>query len=90
MTKNEMVSLVSQRTGFNKKLCFQVINCMFCELKRELLTGQKILITGFGKFYVKKVNPRLFFSPTQHLYFKTKSKGKIAFLPSSKLNFELF
>lgn len=53
LTKNDVVTKVHD-IGFTKKKSVDVIESLLEIIKRELEAGEDILVSGFGKFCVKK------------------------------------
>ena len=57
LTKNQIVSKVND-LGFTKKKSVEIIETLLEIVKRSLENGDDVLISGFGKFCVKKKNQR--------------------------------
>lgn len=50
MTKKELIGIVADETGLQKKDVRAVFNSIFSNIEEEMGNGGKILITGFGTF----------------------------------------
>ncbi|MEX0966829.1 MAG: HU family DNA-binding protein [Bacteroidia bacterium] len=54
MTKAEVVSEISDRTGIDKKEVEEVVNNFFHVLKDSMSQGNDVFFRGFGSFIVKR------------------------------------
>lgn len=52
MTKNDLITNISTKTGISKIVCELIIDAMSEEIKDCLIRGDKILIKGFMSFEV--------------------------------------
>ncbi|MBI4033200.1 MAG: HU family DNA-binding protein [Candidatus Blackburnbacteria bacterium] len=52
MTKNELVELVSRKAHLTKKGATEAVDNFLNEVQRALVKGEKVVISGFGTFYV--------------------------------------
>ena len=64
MTKRDIVRIVSEESGVKQSSGMVAVNLILCEIKRELLRGNKVAIHNFGVFKKKyrwkfKPSPRL-------------------------------
>ncbi|MDP3285119.1 MAG: HU family DNA-binding protein, partial [Desulfobacterales bacterium] len=57
LTKNDIVAKVHE-LGFTKKKSVDIIESLLMILKNNLEKSDDVLISGFGKFCVKKKNQR--------------------------------
>ena len=57
-TKRTIVDSISSRTGLSKVRSIEVLDTLLKIIKQTLQDGDKVLISGFGKFYVKHKSPR--------------------------------
>jgi integration host factor subunit alpha len=57
LTKNDIVVKVNEM-GFTKKESVEIIESFLEIIKKQLETGEDVLISGFGKFCVKKKQKR--------------------------------
>jgi len=58
LTKNDIVNSVYLRLDLPKKNSIQVVESLLEIIKKTLGSGEDILISGFGKFYVKNKRER--------------------------------
>ena len=63
MTKLELIEKVSKVTGHTKKDTALIINTFIDEIKEDILPGNKVVISNFGTFYKKDVEPFKLFNP---------------------------
>ena len=52
MTKNELITNISNKTGISKMSCETVIDAFSDEIKACLVSGDRILLKGFMSFEV--------------------------------------
>lgn len=55
MTKQSAINLVSKKAHLTKKAAKEAIEVFFKEANAALSKGDKVVISGFGTFYVSKV-----------------------------------
>ena len=58
VTKSDIVEKVYEKVGFSKKESSELVELIFETIKGTLEKGEKIKITGFGKFEVRDKKPR--------------------------------
>ena len=58
MTKIDIIKNVNEKLGFSKKDSAAIVESVFDVIKENLSRGEKIKISGFGNFVVKKKNSR--------------------------------
>lgn len=58
MTKAELIDIVAKRAHLTKKASAESVDVFFDELKRSLKKGEKVVISGFGTFYLSKVSDK--------------------------------
>ncbi len=63
MTKAELVEIISQETGVNKKDTGLVVNLIMDNIGQALVSGDKVELRGFGSFKVKTRRARLARNP---------------------------
>ena len=54
MTKKELVERVAKKVGLTKRSAEQTVNAVFGNIRDSLIKGDKVVITGFGTFTVRK------------------------------------
>jgi integration host factor subunit alpha len=58
ITKVELVSIVSDQCSFSRQDSAQIVEQVFQILKETLEKGEKVNISGFGKFITREKQPR--------------------------------
>ena len=58
LTKLDMVDSVAKQNGWPKTKSFEIVETLLEIIKKSLESGEDILISGFGKFCVKKKKER--------------------------------
>ena len=54
MTKADIVSEISKKTGIEKTVVLQTVEAFMDEVKSSLSSGDNVYLRGFGSFIVKK------------------------------------
>ena len=54
MTKAELVSKISSKTGVEKLTALTVVESMMNEIKNSISTNESVFLRGFGTFKAKK------------------------------------
>lgn len=52
MTKNDLIEAVARKAHLTKKAAGESVETFIAEIQRALVKGEKIVISGFGTFYV--------------------------------------
>ncbi len=60
MTKSQLISIVAKKSHLTKKAATEAVETVFDEISRVLTKkkGEKVVISGFGTFYVNKVDDK--------------------------------
>jgi DNA-binding protein HU-beta len=58
MTKSKLVDIVAKKGHLTKRASSDAIDVFLDELKRSLAKGEKVVISGFGTFYLSKVGDK--------------------------------
>lgn len=58
LTKADIVNSIQDDLGFTKKKSSEILECLLEIIKHTLDTGDDVLISGFGKFCVRKKRSR--------------------------------
>ncbi|MDQ3008282.1 MAG: HU family DNA-binding protein [bacterium] len=58
MTKSQLVTIVSKKAHLTKRASEEAIDALFEEIIRALRKGDKVVISGFGTFYLGKVKDK--------------------------------
>ena len=54
LTKANLIDSVSSQSGFTKKQSTDIVETIIGSMKDALSTGEDVLISGFGKFCVRR------------------------------------
>lgn len=55
MTKHDLINIVSKKAHLTKKAASEALDALFDEVEKGLIKGEKVVLSGFGTFYVSKV-----------------------------------
>ena len=58
LTKARLVELIQNQTGFTKNKSSEIVETCLGIIKSKLESGEDVLISGFGKFCVRKKEER--------------------------------
>jgi DNA-binding protein HU-beta len=58
MTKSQLIAVVSKKAHLTKRGAEDAIDALFEEVTRSLKKGEKVVISGFGTFYVSSVKDK--------------------------------
>lgn len=58
MTKSELIDIVAKRGHLTKKAATEAVDVFLDEIKRSLKKGEKVVLSGFGTFYLSKVKDK--------------------------------
>ncbi len=58
LIKSQIIDAIAEQNGFTKKKSAETIETILELIKSELVTGEDVLISGFGKFCVKEKRER--------------------------------
>ena len=59
LTKAHIVNAVAEQNGYTIKRSFKVVETLLEIIKGALESGEDVLVSGFGKFRVKKKKERM-------------------------------
>lgn len=63
MNKDELVKSLANKTNITEDQSLAVINAFVDEIKKQLSSGEKVTIAGFGTFVLSKRGPKEFVNP---------------------------
>ena len=90
MRKNEMVALISEKTGFARTDILIIVNEMLDIMRDALVIHKdKITFNDFGVFKVEKSNPRHGFDFQQHKRIEIPGYYKVKFTPAKSVEMDL-
>lgn len=58
MTKSDLIKIVAKRAHLTKKASNDAVESIFEEITRALTKGNKVVISGFGTFYLSQVKDK--------------------------------
>lgn len=58
MTKSHLITIIAKRAHLTRRASEEAIEIMIEELTRSLKKGEKVVISGFGTFYLGKVKDK--------------------------------
>ena len=58
LTKVQIIESIQNQTGFPKNKSLEVVETLLEIIKRTLTSGEDVLVSGFGKFNVRKKKER--------------------------------
>lgn len=85
VTKADIVEKVYQKIGFSKKEASELVEMVFDTLKNTLKEGDKVKISGFGKFEVRGKKERVGRNPQTGEQIKISARRVLNFSPSQVL-----
>ena len=86
MTKAEIIDAVYEKVGgFSKKEAAEIVEAVFDTMKEVLADGEKIKISGFGNFVVRKKKERIGRNPQTGAPIPISARRVLTFKPSQVL-----
>jgi integration host factor subunit alpha len=85
MTKAEIVETIYEKVGFSRKESAEIVDLVFDLMKETLEKGDKIKISGFGKFLVREKRPRKGRNPQTGDEIQISARRVLTFKPSQVL-----
>ena len=58
LTKAQIIEMVAEQNGFAKNKSIELVETLIEIIKRALVSGEDVLVSGFGKFCVKNKGKR--------------------------------
>ncbi len=89
MTKADLVDKVYERIGFSKKEAADLVESVFDIIKKQILKGEKIKISGFGNFTVRKKNERVGRNPQTGEKLTIEARRVLTFKPSQVIKAQI-
>ena len=85
LTKAHLVDSIHNQLGLHKNQSVQALESILEIIKNTLENGEDVLITGFGKFYVKEKRERRGRNPATGEDLMLESRRVVGFKCSDKL-----
>jgi integration host factor subunit alpha len=89
LTKARIVESVVETNGYTHKKAFETVEIILELIKRSLENGEDVLISGFGKFCVKKKKKRRGRNPATGEDMMLAPRKRVTFRSSKKLREKL-
>ncbi len=90
MNKNELIKKTTERTTLTSKECKMCVDAITELISEVLKRGEKVYISGFGKFETKIVHERQYFNPQTNKKETTMQKIVPIFKSGKKLKEKMF
>ncbi len=84
LTKNKIIESVNE-LGFTKKKSVDIVETLLEIIKKSLQNGEDVLVSGFGKFCVKKKSTRRGRNPATGEDLLLNERNVVTFKCSGKL-----
>jgi len=85
LTKARIIDAVAERNGFTRKKSIETVEILLELIKQTLEFGEDVLISGFGKFCVKKKKKRRGRNPATSYDMMLGRRKVVTFRCSGKL-----
>ena len=85
MTKADLVEKIHSTNGYSLKESYDMLETVFSIMKTTLESGEKLKISGFGNFEVKKKADRLGRNPQTGEAITITARRVLTFKPSTLL-----
>jgi integration host factor subunit alpha len=85
LTKNLIVEAIAEEVGFPKNQSIEVVEALLEVIKSTLESGDGVLVSGFGKFYVNKKKVRKGRNPATGAAMMLAARRVVSFKCSGKL-----
>ena len=85
MTKKDLVELLARKAHLTKKGATEAIDVFLSEIGRALAKGEKVVLSGFGTFFVITMKGKTVKIPNTEKFVTIKSHRSPRFTPGKKL-----
>ena len=85
LTKAKIIDAVAESNGYTRKKSIETVETVLELIKHSLESGEDVLISGFGKFCVKKKRERRGRNPATGEDMVLRSRKVVTFRSSKKL-----
>jgi len=85
LTKDDLVKTLAKENVFQKMRSIEVVETLLEIIKSKLVSGEDVLISGFGKFCVNEKRERRGRNPATGEIMRLKSRRVVTFKCSRKL-----
>ncbi len=88
-TKSDLVNAVAEANGFPLNRSVEIIEILLELIKTKLAAGENVLVSGFGKFCVKKKRERRGRNPATGEDLMLEARGVVTFKCSGQLRVKI-
>ena len=85
VTKADLIDSVHHNVGFSKKEAADMVDLFFDTIKETLEFGEKLKVSGFGNFVVRRKRERVGRNPQTGQAIKISARKVLTFKPSQVL-----
>ena len=85
LTKAQIIESIQNQTGFPKSKSSDIVESLLEIIKSTLASGEDVLVSGFGKFSVRKKNERKGRNPATGEAMMLDARKVVTFKSSGKL-----
>ncbi len=85
MNKKELINAIAKKEGITKKEAETMVDAVFYTIAQNLISGEKVLITGFGTFNVHYRKERKGISPKTREEMIIPASRSLTFKPCTSL-----
>ncbi len=85
VTKADLIDSVHHNVGFSKKEAADMVDLFFDTIKETLEFGEKLKVSGFGNFVVRRKRERIGRNPQTGQAIKISARKVLTFKPSQVL-----
>ncbi len=85
LTKANIIETVSAENGWTQKQSTEYVDLLIGIMKNTLISGEDLLISGFGKFSVKEKHERKGRNPATGDYLTLRPRKVVTFKSSGRL-----
>ena len=85
LTKKEIINSIYMQLGYSKRICETLLDDFFDILLEQLIQNNKVKISGFGTFYLRKKQERIGRNPKTNEEAIINKRNVITFKASKEL-----
>jgi integration host factor subunit alpha len=85
LTKDAIISVVAESNGYSRNQAVELVEALIEIIKLKLVAGEDVLISGFGKFCVKKKSERRGRNPATGEAMTLEARRVVTFKCSGRL-----
>ena len=85
LTKNDLVKALAKENGYSVNQTIEIVETLLEIIKSKLVSGEDVLISGFGKFCVKEKRERKWRNSATGEDIKLEARRVVTFKCSGKL-----